>query len=120
MYHNLVPRTTRTLRCLVYLVLVGTGLFQAYRVAVVRRDALALVALAIAALVVLQWLNGGQYSVALILWLVSISTLLAKLLPAAHPLHGLAASAFTFDLGPPSEPSFSAGVFGIHVSDFYY
>jgi hypothetical protein len=55
---------------LVYVVLVGAGFTKAYGAAVQRRDALALTALAVTALLVLQWLNGGQYSVALILWLV--------------------------------------------------
>jgi hypothetical protein len=55
---------------LAYVVLLATGFFYAYRLAAERRDALALIALAIATLLVLQWLNGGQYSVALILWLV--------------------------------------------------
>jgi hypothetical protein len=55
---------------LAYAVLLATGFRYAYRVAVERGDALAFIALAISALLVLQWLNGGQYSVALILWLV--------------------------------------------------
>jgi hypothetical protein len=52
-----------------YLVLLASGFLYAYRVAVDRRDPLALIALAIATLLVLQWINGGQYSVALIFWL---------------------------------------------------
>ncbi len=53
-----------------YAVLIAAAFLYAYRVAATRRDALSLVALAIPALLVLQWLNGGQYSVALILWLI--------------------------------------------------
>ena len=55
---------------LLYLIVLGAGFLQAYRLAVARRDALALVALAITTVMVLQWFNGGQYSVALMLWLV--------------------------------------------------
>jgi hypothetical protein len=55
---------------LAYLIVVGSGLRHAYRLAVARGDALSFIALAIAVLMLLQWLNGGQYAVALLLWLV--------------------------------------------------
>jgi hypothetical protein len=54
---------------LVYLVLVATGFSQAYRLAVRRRDGIAIVALGVVTLTFLQWLNGGQYAIAFLLWL---------------------------------------------------
>jgi hypothetical protein len=53
---------------LVYVVLVIAGFWGAYRLAVNRRDALAYVALALISLTFLQWLNGGQYSIAFLVW----------------------------------------------------
>ena len=42
---------------------------RAYTLAVARHDALALAALAIVTIVFLEWFNGGQYGVALLLWI---------------------------------------------------
>jgi hypothetical protein len=55
---------------LTYLVLVVTGFRQTYGLAVRRHEALAYVALAVITLTFLQWLNGGQYSIAFLLWLI--------------------------------------------------
>ena len=55
---------------IVYTIVLAAGFLQVYRFAVASRDSLALAALAITTIMVLQWFNGGQYSVALILWLV--------------------------------------------------
>jgi hypothetical protein len=44
---------------------------------------------------------------------------LVQLLAAAYTFHDFAALTLTFNLGPLREPPFSAGVFGIHVSEFY-
>jgi hypothetical protein len=55
---------------LAYLVVLFAGLFTVYRVASARREPLALLALGIVALTVLQWLNGGQYAVAFLPWLL--------------------------------------------------
>ena len=40
-----------------------------YRVASARRDALALMALGIASVLFMHWLNGGQYAAAILPWL---------------------------------------------------
>jgi hypothetical protein len=53
-----------------YAVVVATGLWRAYRRAVERRDGLAFAALGVLVVTFLQWLNGGQYAVALLPWLV--------------------------------------------------
>jgi hypothetical protein len=55
---------------LVYLALVVTGFSQAYGLAAKRQDVLAVLGLAVITLTFLQWLNGGQYSIAFLLWLV--------------------------------------------------
>jgi len=52
-----------------YLVVIALGLSQAYRLARVRRDALALAALGVLTATLLQWFNGGLYLVALLPWL---------------------------------------------------
>jgi hypothetical protein len=54
---------------LAYLSVLVLGMWSAYRVALARRDALALVALGIPVVLLLQWLNGGQYAVAFLPWL---------------------------------------------------
>jgi hypothetical protein len=54
---------------LCYLVLAVIAFVRAYSLALARRDALALSALAIVTIVFLQWFNGGQYGIALVLWL---------------------------------------------------
>jgi hypothetical protein len=51
-----------------YLVLAILAFVRAYSLARIRRDALALSALAIVTIVFLQWFNGGQYGIALLLW----------------------------------------------------
>lgn len=53
-----------------YLLLVLRGLPLAYRVAARRRDILALAALGILSVTFMQWLNGAQYAVAPLPWLV--------------------------------------------------
>lgn len=53
-----------------YVVILIAGLGGMYRVAVRRRDALSLVALGILVVTGLQWLNGGNYAVAFLPWLV--------------------------------------------------
>jgi hypothetical protein len=52
-----------------YLVFVGIAFSRAYKLAVARQDALALVSLGVLALTFMQWLNGGQYAVAFLPWL---------------------------------------------------
>jgi hypothetical protein len=54
---------------LAYLVVLVAGFRNAYALAARRRDACSLAALGLLAVMVLQWLNGGQYSVALLVWL---------------------------------------------------
>jgi hypothetical protein len=54
---------------LAYVVLLSSAFGQAYRVAVRRRDPLPLIALGVLVVTLLEWLNGGQYAVALLLWL---------------------------------------------------
>jgi hypothetical protein len=54
---------------LAYALVLALGLRQAYALAVRRRDACALSALGLLVVTVLQWLNGGQYAVALLVWL---------------------------------------------------
>ena len=53
-----------------YLVVEAAGFFKAYSLAVHRRDALSLAALGILTVTSLQWLNGGQYAVAFLVWFV--------------------------------------------------
>jgi hypothetical protein len=53
-----------------YLTVLVLGLSRAYAVARRRRDPLALVALGLLVVMLFQWLNGGQYAVALLPWLV--------------------------------------------------
>ena len=53
-----------------YLVVLLAGLLRVYRIALARRDGLALAALGVVTLTALQWLNGGQYAVAILPWLV--------------------------------------------------
>jgi hypothetical protein len=55
---------------LVYLGLLGVGLTSAYRLASRTHDRLALAALGVLSVMVLQWLNGGQYAVAFLPWLI--------------------------------------------------
>jgi hypothetical protein len=55
---------------LAYLLILVGGFGQMYRFAVRRGDRLSLLALAIVVLTTLQWLNGGQYAVAFLPWLV--------------------------------------------------
>ena len=55
---------------LVYVAVLVIAFVQTYRLASRRRDALALAALGILAVTILQWLNGGQYAVAFLPWLV--------------------------------------------------
>jgi hypothetical protein len=51
-----------------YLVLAVLAFIRTYSLARARRDALSLSALAIVTVVFLQWFNGGQYGIALLLW----------------------------------------------------
>ena len=53
-----------------YLVVAVAGLLRVYRIALSRRDGLALAALGVVTITGLQWLNGGQYAVAILPWLV--------------------------------------------------
>jgi hypothetical protein len=55
---------------LAYLVFVVIAFSRTYRVASARQDSLALVALGILTVTLLQWLNGGHYGVAFLPWLV--------------------------------------------------
>jgi hypothetical protein len=55
---------------LAYLVIAVSGIALAYRTAVRRGDALSLVALGVLSVTLFQWLNGGQYAVAFLPWLV--------------------------------------------------
>jgi hypothetical protein len=52
-----------------YVVLLGAGMRAAYSLAAHRRDALSLIALGLLVVTFMQWLNGGQYAVALLVWL---------------------------------------------------
>jgi hypothetical protein len=51
-----------------YLTLAGAGMARAYKVARLRRSRLALCAFGVLLVMALQWLNGGQYSVAILPW----------------------------------------------------
>jgi hypothetical protein len=53
-----------------YLVVLFAGIFGVYGIARRRRDGLALAALGVVVLTALQWLNGGDYSTAILPWLV--------------------------------------------------
>ena len=53
-----------------YFAVVGGAFFKAYSLASRRRDALSLAALGVLTVTLLQWLNGGQYAVAFLVWLV--------------------------------------------------
>lgn len=53
-----------------YLALLVLGYSRVYRLAVLRRDGLALAALGVVTVMLLQWLNGGQYAVVFLPWLV--------------------------------------------------
>ena len=53
-----------------YLVILLVGFGGMYRLAVRRRDALSLVALGVLVVTGFQWLNGGNYAVAFLPWLV--------------------------------------------------
>lgn len=55
---------------IVYLVIFVEAIRRAYRLASLRRDWLAPAALAIIVVTALQWLNGGQYAVAFLPWLL--------------------------------------------------
>jgi hypothetical protein len=52
-----------------YVVLAVIAFVRTYSLARTRRDALSLGALAVVTIVFLQWFNGGQYGIALLLWL---------------------------------------------------
>ena len=52
-----------------YLVIAAVGLWRAYGLAQQRRDFLSLALLGVILVTALQWLNGGQYAVAWIVWL---------------------------------------------------
>jgi hypothetical protein len=52
-----------------YFVLAVLVFIRAYTVAATRRDAPSLAALAIVTIVFLEWFNGGQYGIALLLWI---------------------------------------------------
>jgi hypothetical protein len=51
-----------------YLVLALLAFVRSYELARARRDALSLAALGIVTIVFLEWFNGGQYGIALLLW----------------------------------------------------
>jgi hypothetical protein len=51
-----------------YLSLAGAGMVRAYKVATLRRSRLALCALGVLLAMAFQWVNGGQYSVAILPW----------------------------------------------------
>jgi hypothetical protein len=53
-----------------YVVVLIAALVKGYRLAALRRDGLALVALAAPIVSLLQWLNGGHYAVAFLVWLL--------------------------------------------------
>jgi hypothetical protein len=53
-----------------YLAVVGGAFVKAYSLASRRRDALSLAALGVLVITLAQWLNGGQYAVAFLVWLV--------------------------------------------------
>jgi hypothetical protein len=53
-----------------YLLIVWQGFLGAYRLTVVQRSALAFAALGLLSVTFAQWLNGGQYAVAYLPWLV--------------------------------------------------
>jgi hypothetical protein len=55
---------------LAFVVIFVLGFRTVYRLASVRRDAIALAGLGIITVTALQWLNGGQYAVALLPWLM--------------------------------------------------
>lgn len=52
-----------------YLVLAVLAFVRAYDLARTRRDAISLSALAVVTIVFLEWFNGGQYGIALLLWI---------------------------------------------------
>ncbi len=54
---------------LLYLMIAVTGLWRAYTLARTRQDVLALALLGVLMVTGLQWLNGGQYAVAWVVWL---------------------------------------------------
>jgi len=55
---------------LAYLVILGVGMTRVYAIASRRRDGVALAALGVVTLTLLQWLNGGEYAVVILPWLV--------------------------------------------------
>ena len=55
---------------LAYCVVAITALWRGYKLAFLRRDRVAILALAIVLLTASQWLNGGQYAVAVLPWLL--------------------------------------------------
>lgn len=55
---------------LLYVVLVVTAFIAAYSLARGRRDVLALAALGVVTVTFLQWMNGGQYAIAPLAWLL--------------------------------------------------
>jgi hypothetical protein len=52
-----------------FAVLLCAAFGRAYRLAVRRRDALSLIALGVLAVTLLEWLTGGEYAVAFLVWL---------------------------------------------------
>src|SRR5206468_11261402 len=52
-----------------YLVLAVIAFVRMYGLARARGDALSMAALAVVTIVFLEWFNGGQYGIALLLWL---------------------------------------------------
>jgi hypothetical protein len=54
---------------LAYIVLLVIAFRKAYALAAARRDTCSIVALGLLVVMVLQWLNGGQYAVAFLVWL---------------------------------------------------
>ena len=54
----------------VFLVIIGIGFRSAYGLALIRKDPLAYAALGILGVTFLEWLNGGQYAIAYLPWLI--------------------------------------------------
>ena len=53
-----------------YLVVLVAGMLRVYGIAARRRDGVAFAALGVLAVTAGQWLNGGQYAVAVLPWLI--------------------------------------------------
>ncbi len=54
----------------VFLVIIWIGFRSAYGLALIRKDPLAYAALGILGVTFLEWLNGGQYAIAYLPWLI--------------------------------------------------